>query len=336
MAPQRPPSSPTSLLWVHQLKRENGFLLDRMKILEAEIARVESRTIAEAGTTGAKEIAAIAKKVESLAENDSEAAMGKIRAEVMERLEDVGADIEAVTLQVSTLSRIDDGLTNERRRAVESEKALLKRIKDVEGSMREHERGLLEVGKKANGQTVAEICKDLKKLSGQVERGEKGMEEVQFSLKKLEQIGKVLRESNERLAEDVKELAERPVQIAAPAVVATTPQDADETVAGPKESHEGDQGRPQTPPPTKKLKTAKKKTAASKAARKAPVRSAPKQPARKAQPNSARGVTTAKKATTEPQQPLIDERLKLPVVRRGKGWVEVEEESDGADEPTVR
>ncbi|SMY30208.1 unnamed protein product [Zymoseptoria tritici ST99CH_1A5] len=43
MALLHPPTSPASLLWAHQLKREHGYLLERMQKLEAEIARVDSR-----------------------------------------------------------------------------------------------------------------------------------------------------------------------------------------------------------------------------------------------------------------------------------------------------
>ncbi|CZT19188.1 uncharacterized protein RCC_05034 [Ramularia collo-cygni] len=327
MPPQRPPSSPTSLLWAHQLKREHGYLLDRMKKLEAAITDVEAQTTAAAGAARSDDVAIIAKKVQQLTDDGGHAAMEKIRGEVTERFEDVGAEIEAVTLQISSLERDHGVLKEEGRRAVETEKALLKRIHDVEGSMREYERGVLKLGRKIDEQAIGKIREMLEGLSEDVKNDKVGLELAQASLEKLDEAGKLPREGNDRLAEQVKELAERPIPTPAPVIVAPP-------AALLEEPEEDKADSPQAPMqvPAPKPKTTRKAVikAAPKAKRKPALRGA----AADTQLASTRAAAAIKDPIPETQEPLIDARLKAPVVRRGKGWVEIEEAaSEDENEP---
>lgn len=295
-----------------------------MKKLEEEIVGVESRTKEAAGTARAEDVAAIARKVQRLTDDGGQAAMEKIRGEVMERFEDVGAEIEAVTLQVSKLERSQGVLKEEGRRAVESEKALLKRIKEVEGNVREYERGLMKLGKKVDDQAVGKIREALEGLSEDVKGERVGLELVRASLAKLDEAGKVLGEGNERLAEQVKELAARPIAVPVPVPEPEPTVVAAKPGASSHEPEEAEEDSPHPPSPAKKSKPTKK--TATKAVPKATRKPAPKRGAAKKQPISNKGVVTAKK------EPLIDEKLKVPIVRRGRGWIEVEEESEKGED----
>lgn len=327
--PQRPPSSPTSLLWAHQLKREHGFLLNRMKKLEAEIAGVETRTQEAAGSARADDVAKLARKVQRLTDDGGHAAMEKIRGEVMEKFEDVGAEIEAVTIQVSNLERGQEGMKEEGKRARESERALLRRIKEVEGSMREYERGVVKLGRKIDELAVGKIREMLEGLRKDVEEEKVGLEVVKASLEKLGEAGRVLQEGSEKLEEQVKELAERPVHLAAPEPVV-----AAEHVAKPAVEHhepkEDEDSSAETPLPPQKAKAAKKKV--PKAAATSTRKPAPKRAAAKTQRAPQKGTAATKKAARETQEPQIDVELKKPIVRRGRGWIEVEEDEDEEEE----
>lgn len=325
MAPQRPPSSPTSLLWAHQLKREHGFLLNRMKKLETEIAGVESRTKAAADTVGVGEIAAIAKKVQSLTDHGSHAIVQKIRDEVMGRFEDVGIEIEAVTIQISNLERSQESLKEDRRHAAESETALLMRINEVEASIKEYKRSVLKLGRKIDDQAISKIRDALTGLSEDVKSNKVAGETVNASLERLDEASKVLRAGNEKLAEQVKELVERPTYVPAPAVAPSTQYAAAVPITVLQEPEEESQDPPQASLPVKKPK-ANKKTAVKAA------QEATRKPARK-QPQSVKGVGM----TDIKQETMFDERLQAPIVRRGRGWIEIVDHADvGLEEPEVK
>ena len=61
-------SSPASLLWAHQLKRENTYVLDRIKLLEAENLQLRERVTSTEGEMQRVEstIGRLLKKVDAI------------------------------------------------------------------------------------------------------------------------------------------------------------------------------------------------------------------------------------------------------------------------------
>ncbi|KAF2159306.1 hypothetical protein M409DRAFT_30183 [Zasmidium cellare ATCC 36951] len=229
MAPNRP-TSPTGMLWAHQLKREHGFLLDRMKKLESEITKVESTAKSAKDATASHDIAAIASKVKALSEDGGSKATEQLREEVMERLENIAAEMEAITLKVAAIDEDSESVEEERRRAFSNEKALLKRVKEVEEHLNQYEKNLNRIGDQVNEQQMDVIRAQLADLLDQV-KGE-GAERGAFkdSLQVLEQVTRELKKDNEKLVKEIKALRKRPVAptvaVQPTAMVASAPKSA--------------------------------------------------------------------------------------------------------------
>ncbi|EMF10702.1 uncharacterized protein SEPMUDRAFT_150720 [Sphaerulina musiva SO2202] len=84
MAPKiQPPSDPTALLWAHQMKREHGFLLDRMQKLEAAISRIEGLA------TAAQDVQALTEVAIDKSSAAAQQAVEKVRREVSTQFEDL-------------------------------------------------------------------------------------------------------------------------------------------------------------------------------------------------------------------------------------------------------
>ena len=192
MAPAARPSSPTSLLWAHQLKNEHGHLLKRMRDLESANQKQENRIqAAEAAASSASassDFVALAEKVRVL----DEGRLGGMERDVARRFDDVQAESEAVITQV-------EALREGREQRGESDKALLRRISEVEAGLRKYESALDRMGRRIDGTQFELIKEQLEGLSRQVRQEGEGMKMLGESVSALEAANEELKRANERL-----------------------------------------------------------------------------------------------------------------------------------------
>ncbi|KAF7193943.1 ATP-dependent RNA helicase eIF4A [Pseudocercospora fuligena] len=205
MAPKAPPpSDPTALLWAHQLKREHGLLLDRMQKLEAAIDRVE-RSATAAADQNKHDVDQLSKQVQSLADDTRQnLAIEKVQKEVMKSLEELQSQIEAITEKVAQIDRDVETVTADAKKASEKEVALLKRVKEVEASMKSYRDNMRTLGRRIDEGRVEQIGQRLDHLAQQVENGGGTVKRVEDSLAVLEEASRALNISNERLNEELR------------------------------------------------------------------------------------------------------------------------------------
>lgn len=234
MAPQRP-SSPTSLLWAHQLKREHNYLLQRMTGLESSKEAHEDRiktaeTAAKSIASG--EIASLAGRITTLEHSGLAQRFDDMEKDVADKIDDVQAGSEAMVMQIAALQRDERAVQEDRRQALNKDKALLSRIGEVEEGLKKYERGLESVGRKINEQQMGLIKKELDVLTKQVTKEGMQMKLLTESVEKLEQANDDLKKANERLEKQLEQ--QQTEQIARTDAAAiedlTTADDAEEAV----------------------------------------------------------------------------------------------------------
>ncbi|TKA82841.1 hypothetical protein B0A55_00993 [Friedmanniomyces simplex] len=390
------PSSPTSLLWAHQIKREHGHLLVRVQKLESVSDQHESRL--KHAETAAKShvndgIPALAEQVKALHKSGLPERLAKVEKDVMSRLDYVQADNEAMTIKVASLEKDEAVAEEERRKAFNKEKALLKRVAEAEEGLKKYEQSLERMGRRVDEQSIGTIRAQLDKLSEQVKKEGPEMEQMGESIITLERANAELRNANDGLAVEVQKLAAKSAAAAAAAnaQVASLPAkkaagkheapgyELDDEIQTPqpplkkkKQSHKWAGGgadkdiirqngdvkrtpRPiaspynaiskptQIPPPTQTAKSASKAALkptpkpAPKPASKSALKPAPKPVPSKAREKATPSQTQRKAAASQKaavkkgpatavpanSQRHLDGQPDRPIVRAGKGWVEV-------------
>ena len=206
------PSSPTSLLWAHQLKREHGYLLKRMQDLESANKNQETRiktaeTAAKANASGGIEVEALAKEVKALDHDTIKKQLSDMENSVTHRLDDVQTESEAMTLQLAALQKDERMVEHERKKNLEKDKALLKRIGEVEEGLQKYEKSLDRIGKRINGTQFEQIKDQLDTLTKQVLQEGSQMKMLSESVTALEAANVELSKANERLEAELKKRA---------------------------------------------------------------------------------------------------------------------------------
>lgn len=210
------PSSPTSLLWVHQLKRENGHLLKRMQDLEASNERQAKRvkTIETNAKSGADaDIATLAKQIKTLDESGVGRRLAHLEHEVKQKTQDLEAGSEAITVQIAAMRKESDATGEEKRKAFSREKTLLKRIGELETGLKTYEQSLVQVGRRVDESRLEQIRDQLKGLSKQLTAEGSQMKRLTESVAVLEVANEELRKSNQGLAAQIEKLAARPTAV---------------------------------------------------------------------------------------------------------------------------
>ena len=227
MAPR--PSSPTSLLWAHQLKREHGHLLKRMQDLESANEKQENRlkTAETAAKTSVNsDVASLAKEVQALGESGINERLTNMEKDVGQEIEDAQAESEAMTLQIATLQKDDMLAEEERRKTLNKDKALLKRIGELEEGLTKYENSLDRMGRKINEAQHERIKDQLESLTKQVMQEGSQMKMLTESVKALEAAHQELSNANEKLEADLRAVAERPHVVPSTSEAKSTPEDA--------------------------------------------------------------------------------------------------------------
>ncbi len=214
MAPPRP-SSPTSLLWAHQLKREHSYLLKRVQDLESSNKAHEDRikTAEAAGKAVASgEIASLAKQIKDLEDIGLSKCVDAMEDDVPRKIDDVQADSEALTMQLAALQKDDLVAREEKKKSLNKDKALLNRIGEVEEGLKKYERGLELVGRKVNDQQISAIKEQLDGLTKRVMKEGSQMKLLVESIQQLEQAHDELRKANQGLEEQLRKRSDEPVE----------------------------------------------------------------------------------------------------------------------------
>jgi DNA repair exonuclease SbcCD ATPase subunit len=312
-----------------------------MQKLEAEIARVDSRTKAVESNTTEHNISALVEQVRALAEDGGKNEADKLRQEIMTRFESVGAEMEAIVQRVSDIEDQEQHDKEKWEREHEVQDSLLKRVEYVESNLQEYASALKKLGRKMDDAQTDKAWTMLAELKDQVKTGQSGLESVAEHMGILEEVSQELKAQNVKLAEQFEELAQRPVSdtepVAGPAVAARSATRGRTPVSNETPTPSPESKKRATVKTKTKTKTATslraKQSDASGAKQfakpaptgvkksRAPVAAKPKSEATVAAPNrDARlGPVQKRKAGKD---------LDSSIVRSGPGWVEVAESSD--------
>ena len=212
------PSSPTSLLWAHQLKREHGHLLTRIQAVEATNERNENRIKgAESAASSAQsnDVAALAKQVKALHEAGLGKRLAKIERDVREKLEDVQAGSEAMVLKIAALERDEAKVEEERKRGFGKEKAMLKRVGEIEEVVKKNGEELKQLGQADESEHIRDLKQAIEAVAKHVKRGGDEAKVVAKKVAALEAANDELKKTNERLVTQVASIAERPATVQA-------------------------------------------------------------------------------------------------------------------------
>lgn len=206
MAPDRP-SSPTSLLWAHQIRREHQYLLSRMKKLESasEIHsdRIKSaETAAKAFATG--EVASLTAKISALETSGKtqQQHVIKLEKDLNERLDDTQAETEALALQVASLVDRDA-------EAKEETKLVLQGIEEAKAGLKKYENSLKALDKIVVPREIRRVEERLEMLSREIGGQAGDLKVCREDVQRLGEVNEVLRKGCETLEGQVRRVAER-------------------------------------------------------------------------------------------------------------------------------
>lgn len=208
------PSSPTSLLWAHRLRRENGFLLKRVRDVEISLQNQEkliTNTTAATESIVKHDIASLTNKVNVLEQSGTDKRLEQTQTGLSKRLDVLAAISEATTIQVSAIQDREKESRQQRTQDVTMDNALIERIRDVEQGLKDYAKSLNSVGEKINGPQMQKTMDQLDALTKRVTReGERTMF-LQESIEKLEWSNTELKKANTALEGKLKKQQSRPV-----------------------------------------------------------------------------------------------------------------------------
>ncbi|KAF2217674.1 hypothetical protein CERZMDRAFT_80378 [Cercospora zeae-maydis SCOH1-5] len=218
MAPKlQPPSSPTSLLWAHQIKREHGHLSERLSRLEAAISRLEAKATVEKDREA--ELAALSQQLQTYADENSkknesaaEAAIQQVRQEVSESFEDIKGRLEAVLSKLDAVDREAEDAAAKKKEDFTREVDMLKRVKRIEEEIDEYRSSLTAIGKQLDEQCVQKVQAQVKKLLQETKDAGDDRQKVKKNLSMLEDALAALREENEKLVAEVQDAKAKMVE----------------------------------------------------------------------------------------------------------------------------
>ncbi|KAK3061396.1 hypothetical protein LTR53_019796, partial [Teratosphaeriaceae sp. CCFEE 6253] len=99
------------------------------------------------------DLAALAEQVKTLDGSGISERLAKVEKDVMTKLDDVQAESEAIVRKVASLDKDEAVAQEERRKAFNKEKALLKRLAEVEAELKKYEQMLTRVGRRVDEQS---------------------------------------------------------------------------------------------------------------------------------------------------------------------------------------
>lgn len=205
MAPR--PSSPTSLLWAHQLKREHAYLLERIKTLEtANVQLKENLQVVEERNTAAtsaneniSKLAALLEPVEG-ANDKLIQRLEKLESSLKDATEDAKCTLRRLQKKVEGIDSISIEIRNDQANAKAAHALALQRISEVEELQRKQKAANREFGSEDDLTDVRALNWRIKRL--ETERKEDAMKfkEMQDKLSALEKTNQHTTQAYERSA----------------------------------------------------------------------------------------------------------------------------------------
>lgn len=215
MAPKiHPPSDPTALLWAHQMKREHGFLLDRMQKLEAAISRIEGLA------TAAQDVQALTGAAIDKSSVAAQQAVEKVRREVSTQFEDLEARLEAIISKLDGVDSAGEDAARQRKDAFDREVELMKRVKGLEENIETYRNNMKTLGQRIDDGKVEMVQGQIEVLIRKATDAGEDRERVKETLAMLENATEALKRENETLEARVTELKADVAAKAAEAVMA--------------------------------------------------------------------------------------------------------------------
>lgn len=149
------PSSPTSLLWAHQLKREHTHLLERVRGLEATRDTYDARLKAAEGSNQAvrhsvADTAQLKARIAAVEEGDEDVRdlIEKLDAERRVWMSDVDGKLQALERRLTPLEEEGDCIDEERAKDASRHEAILDRLEAIEAAQEKNSRAAEKLGRK--------------------------------------------------------------------------------------------------------------------------------------------------------------------------------------------
>lgn len=309
---EAPPPFPASLLWAHQMKRENALLMGRMKKLEEHLARFEAEAAAK--DDGGAKVSSLEKRLDAISkkqqQNDE-----KLRKETLQKFENLQGDVEAITLQVAALvPKVD-------------------RIKEVEERLKEYELWRTQLGRFVDEEKMGQIRERLSVLSTRIDGGEQSEQDVRKNVEVLEEAASTLKKGYEELQAELKEIAARPMQQIV--VPAAAPELAERPSSAIQRERASKKAATKEKPPESTTVKMLKKAATKKTVPESTALKAPKPTARSvrgpdgkfikagAVPETQPAVANAPSSGARDPKPVNKKANGKSILRSGPGWIEV-------------
>ena len=238
---------PTSQLWAKQIKREHGFLHKKTKDLETTAKNHEDRITAvekavKANAATAADVGGNA-KVQAVNTSAVKVRLDGMEKSVNARIGEIEAEGFAMTKVLDGLQRDKQVAEEERKATLTKDKALLKRIGEVEEGLRKYEKNLDLIGKSTDGTMMETIKKQLEDLTKDVKGEGEKFKHLEQSVASLETANEAIVKANEKLERRLKtseaKVAEQEVRLSEKPTIAGAeePSSPEETDSARKKSH---------------------------------------------------------------------------------------------------
>lgn len=165
-----------------------------------------AETAAKANAGG--DLVALAMEVKALDHSFKEGLQGMER-DVTQKVEDVQAENEAMTMQIAALQKDEQLAEEERKENLAKDKALLQRIGEVEEGLKKYEESLGRIGKRINETQFDSIMGRLENLTKRVMEEGSQMKMVTESVRVLETAYAEISKRNAQLESELKEKASK-------------------------------------------------------------------------------------------------------------------------------
>ena len=148
----------TDLLWAYQLKREHQHLLTRIQAIETASTRQDDRITATEQLADKRrdtDVSTLAKQVQALQDGGFKKRADLLEQKILDRLEDVQAEGEAICLKVNEMERgVFRREDDERKKTFQREKSLLKRIGECETGLKKLTDEVVKLSERDHGGDV--------------------------------------------------------------------------------------------------------------------------------------------------------------------------------------
>lgn len=182
MAPKQDSNSTeaTALLWAAKLKREHGFLLERMQKLEAAIGSFQDTTqvMSSVEKDHASKLTKRVQRLNAKVVNNVQATQD-VQQQVSISLGNLQSQVEAITDKVAQVEKTFTDAASERREEADQKAALVERIREIDSSLKSYRNNMQALGRRYDERRIQQIAEHLEKLTKQAEDRDKKVARLQ-------------------------------------------------------------------------------------------------------------------------------------------------------------